>query len=182
MEYTFNVENIEDISDGSHTFKELYHHRMVLFSVICNMHKEKAWKSKLHADGTMYENYFIVGVDTRYGQYTYHYHLDNWGAFEVKELEKAPEYDGHKPEDLHRVLSLVQENSTFGFGEAIKHLKAGSKVRRAVWSDDVYINAQFPDENSKMTAPYLYVHSRYGNVPWKETMIEMFAEDWEILK
>lgn len=32
-----------------------------------------------------------------------------------------------------------------------------------------------------MTAPYLYVESRYGKVPWKETMIELFSEDWEVV-
>ena len=37
---------IGDVSDGYHTFNELYHHRAVLFSVICNLMPEKAWKSK----------------------------------------------------------------------------------------------------------------------------------------
>ncbi|MNE68419.1 hypothetical protein D3C80_1640800 [compost metagenome] len=95
------------ISDGYHTFNELYHHRMILFSVICNQNKELSWKSKLHADGTMYDNYFIVGVRTKEGDYTYHYHLDNWDYFDVEELEFAPEWDGHKPEDIMRLLSLI---------------------------------------------------------------------------
>ena len=33
-----------------------------------------------------------------------------------------------------------------------------------------------------MTAPYLYVESRFGRVPWKETMIELFAENWEVVE
>lgn len=33
-----------------------------------------------------------------------------------------------------------------------------------------------------MTAPYLYVESRFGRVPWKETMIELFAESWEVVE
>lgn len=32
-----------------------------------------------------------------------------------------------------------------------------------------------------MTAPYLYVESRFGRVPWKETMIELFSEEWEVV-
>jgi hypothetical protein len=32
-----------------------------------------------------------------------------------------------------------------------------------------------------MTAPYLYVESRFGRVPWKETFIELFSEEWEIV-
>ena len=38
----------KDISDGYHTFDELYYHRMILFSIICNQNKDRAWKSKLH--------------------------------------------------------------------------------------------------------------------------------------
>jgi len=105
--FEFEVETKGEISDGYHTFDELYFHRMMLFAVICNQNKEKAWKSKLHHDGTMYENYFIVGVTTKKGDYTYHYHLDSWSLFNVKELDKAPEWDGHGPEDITRLLTLV---------------------------------------------------------------------------
>lgn len=51
-------------SDGYHTFDELYHHRAVLFSVIVENFATRAWKSKLHADGTMYEGMFNVGIET----------------------------------------------------------------------------------------------------------------------
>ena len=95
------------ISDGYHTFGELYFHRMMLFAVICNTYNDKAWKSKLHDDDTMYDNYFIVGITTPEGDYTYHYHLDYWDTFNVKELEKAPKWDGHKPSDITRLLSLI---------------------------------------------------------------------------
>lgn len=108
----FNFDEVElsvsgDTSDGYHTFNELYYHRMMLFAVICNTYKEKAWKSKLHADGTMYDNYFIVGITTDEGDYTYHYHLDNWDYFNVSEIPNSPEWDGHKPEDVTRLLTLI---------------------------------------------------------------------------
>jgi hypothetical protein len=95
------------VSDGSHTFDELYFHRMVLFSIICNTYRNKAWKSWLHSDGTMFKDYFIVGITTESGDYSYHYHKDHWDRFDVKELEKAPEYDGHKPEDIERLYDLL---------------------------------------------------------------------------
>ena len=102
----------KDISDGYHTFGELYHHRAVLFSVICNTYKEKAWKSKLHDDGTMFsedDEMFIVGVETPEGQYTYHYHIEPyWDMFNVKELDYAPKYDGHKPSDIIRLFELLR--------------------------------------------------------------------------
>lgn len=94
------------INDGSHSFNELYYHRMILFAVVCNKNKANAWKSKKHADGSMYDNYFIVGIETPEGQYSYHYHIDNWNFFDVKELERAPEWDGHQPKDVTRLLSL----------------------------------------------------------------------------
>lgn len=68
------------------------------------------------------------------------------------------------------------------FGEAFEAVKNGHGMRLPQWSEDVVVRAQFPDEHSKMTAPYLYVESRFGRVPWKETMIELFSDKWEIVK
>lgn len=96
-----------DLSDGYHSFNELYHHRAVLFSVICNMNPSKAWKSKQHNDGTMYDGMFIVGINTPHGQATYHYDIEPyWNYFIVQEIETAPIWDGHTPEEaLSRLLS-----------------------------------------------------------------------------
>ena len=101
------MDDMSKVSDGYHTFEELYYHRMILFSVICSMFPEFAWKSKLHHDGTMYENYFIVGIFTPEGDYTYHYHMENWDYFTCKELGAAPNWDGHEPKDVVRLLTLV---------------------------------------------------------------------------
>jgi len=66
------------------------------------------------------------------------------------------------------------------FGKALDTLTGGlcKGIRLPQWSDDVVIRMQTPDKNSKMTHPYLYVESRFGNVPWKETMVELFSEQW----
>ena len=98
--------NAGKLSDGYHTFNELYYHRMVLFSVICNQNKHCSWKSWLHHDGTMFEDYFIVGITTPEGDYTYHYHKDYWDMFDVAEYDKANAWDGHKSDDIVRLLSL----------------------------------------------------------------------------
>lgn len=68
------------------------------------------------------------------------------------------------------------------FGEALEEVKKGAGMRLPQWAKDVVVRAQFPDEHSKMTAPYLYVESRFGRVPWKETMIELFSDKWEVIK
>lgn len=97
-----------ETSDGYHTFNELYHHRAVLFSVICNSHPSLAWKSKHHSDGTMFDGMFIVGIQTPEGQATYHYNIiPYWEMFNVKELEFSPEWDGHTPDEaISRISSL----------------------------------------------------------------------------
>lgn len=96
------------ISDGYHTFDNLYFQRCILFAFICIQNKEISWKSKKHSDGSMYDNYFIVGIDTPKGSYTYHYHMQYWDYFEIKEIENAPEWDGHTEKDIvDRLFSLV---------------------------------------------------------------------------
>ena len=107
-------ENDEDfsakyISDGHHTFQELYDGRMIMSVVICNTYSELSWKSKLHDDGTMFDDMFIVGCETPEGSYTNHYPLRDWDLFEVIELEKARPFDGHTAADIGRLLSLLGE-------------------------------------------------------------------------
>jgi len=68
------------------------------------------------------------------------------------------------------------------FEDALKAMRAGKSVRLTKWQDDVFISIQHPDANSKMTAPYFYVTSRFGMVPWIPTMIEMLSEEWIIIE
>ena len=100
--------NTDLISDGYHTFGQLYYQRCVLFATICNQNKDISWKSKKHADDSMYENYFIVGIETPKGNYTYHYEMKYWNLFKVNELENAPEWDGHTEEDVLERLSSIE--------------------------------------------------------------------------
>lgn len=102
------VNNMGDISDGYHTFNELYYHRMILFSVIVSQNRAISWKSKKHSDNTMYDDMFIVGINTPMGQVTYHYNLKYWNYFDCCELKKAPEYDGHTSDDVcNRLLNMI---------------------------------------------------------------------------
>lgn len=105
-----DLETAGGISDGYHTFKELYHHRAILFATILNnpAFKPIAWKARQHEDGTMYDGMFIVGINTPAGQASYHYDLDPyWDMFQVQELEHAPHFDGYTPaESIERIKSL----------------------------------------------------------------------------
>ena len=75
----------------------------------------------------------------------------------------------------------MSKNSSYNFSDALIAVKKGKGIRLSSWNPDVIIYVQYPDEHSKMTAPYLYVESRFGRVPWKETMIELFSDSWEIV-
>ena len=102
------VDDIGEISDGYHTFNSLYNQRLCLFAALVNAYKNKAWKSRLHHDGEpcFGGGWFIVGITTPAGDYTYHYELKDWDLFDCKVLDKAPEWDGHTDKDVTRVLTL----------------------------------------------------------------------------
>lgn len=99
---------IDEMSDGYHTFNSLYNQRLHLFAALCNAYPDRAWKSKLHEDGTkpFGGGWFIVGIDTPEGSYTYHYELKDWDLFKCTEIERGKPWDGHTDKDVARVLSL----------------------------------------------------------------------------
>lgn len=99
---------IGEMSDGYHTFNGLYYQRMVLFAALVNAYKDKAWKSWKHEDGELCfgGGWFIVGIDTPQGSYTYHYEDKYWNWFMCEELPVAKHWDGHTEEDVTRLLSL----------------------------------------------------------------------------
>ena len=100
------------LKDDFHTMSELYFHRMVLFATICGLAAKQGhpvWRSKLHADGTMFPDFFIVGVTTPLGDYSYHYQLKYWDYFSMAtEIDRAPEWNGQVASDLHMLVSLFQ--------------------------------------------------------------------------
>lgn len=119
-----------ETSDGYHTFNELYHHRALLFSVIVRNYPELCWKSKRHHTGDMYEGMFIVGINTPDGQASYHYDIDPyWDMFDCEELEFAPEWDGHTPDQaIERIGKLTRHvpertcKNLYWYGDATRFL------------------------------------------------------------
>ena len=96
------------ISDGYHTFKELYDQRAHLWATILNANPDISWKSHKHEDGSMFDDMFIAGIDTPDGQYTFHIDDEWWDLFDIKEMPNAPHWDGHLPSDITRLLSLKE--------------------------------------------------------------------------
>ena len=109
---TAHIDDISDLSDGYHTFKQLYYQRMMLFAALVKQNRDKAWKSLRHSDGELCfgGGWFIVGIDTPKGSYTYHYEDNYFSLFDCVELERGKTWDGHTEKDITRLLSLEQEN------------------------------------------------------------------------
>jgi len=108
------ISEIDDLSDGFHTFRQLYYQRMILFATIVKQNKDKAWKSLRHEDGELCfgGGWFIVGIDTPEGSYTYHYEDNYYSLFDCEELERGKHWDGHTEKDVTRLLSLPKAQLT----------------------------------------------------------------------
>lgn len=109
--HLLRIADIGDFSDGYHTFNQLYHQRAILFATIVNQNPEISWKSLRHSDRHFCFDkegeWFVVGIDTPEGSYTYHYEtVKYWDIFHCRELIYAPVWDGHTEKDVTRLLSL----------------------------------------------------------------------------
>lgn len=104
----FGIKDIGEFSDGYHTFNSLYDQKLILFAALVKCYKDKAWKSRRHEDlkKCFGGGWFIVGIETPEGQYTYHFEDKYWYLFNCKELECSPKFDGHTDKDVRRLLSL----------------------------------------------------------------------------
>lgn len=103
-------QDIGEFSDGYHTFNSLYHQRLILFAALVNTFPTLAWKSHKHFDGEVPfgGGWFIVGIETPKGQYTYHCEEKDWDLFRCKEVPTAPQWDGHTDADVERLLAMTE--------------------------------------------------------------------------
>lgn len=105
---------IGEMSDGYHTFNELYEHRHALFMVVQMLLKLEdgtvpAWKSRTHADGTSLPGWFIAGIKLPTGDITYHLPDCHWNICPGVEVDAAPAWDGHTPNDvIERLHGLLR--------------------------------------------------------------------------
>lgn len=106
------------VSDGYHTFDELYWHRNALFLVLMKANPKHSWFSRSHSDDTFIAGWFIAGMvlpsRTTVGgkaTVTYHMPLALWALARetgAKMIDRAPAWDGHTPSDvLERLLDVV---------------------------------------------------------------------------
>ena len=131
------VSEIDELSDGFHTFRQLYYQRMMLFATIVKQNKDRAWKSLRHEDGELCfgGGWFIVGIDTPEGSYTYHYEDNYYSLFDCKELERSKHWDGHTEKDVTRLLSLPSAQPERKKGQWIERNPQNSDKCRLIECD-----------------------------------------------
>lgn len=114
------MSEISSVSDGYHTFDELYDHRCHLFVALMRSNPDLSWRSKLHADGTSYPSWFIAGMKLESGDITYHLPLWMWSMLEgISTHDRAPEWDGHTAADVVKRLREWNEQPTVRRGTAL---------------------------------------------------------------
>lgn len=103
------------ISDGHHTFNELYEHRHMLFMALIAEHPTQAWRSRLHQDGSMFDGWFIAGLNLLDMEITYHLPMRLWSLLDgiLGEAKRAPYFDGHTSSDVvDRLQRFIELNKT----------------------------------------------------------------------
>jgi hypothetical protein len=96
------------VSDGYHTFAELYEHRCLLFAALCKWLAE-AFKTHKNDKGEEWAGWFIAGFNSPVGQVTYH--LPEWlyDWVDAQPIERNDGYDGHTSQDVAKRLRLLIE-------------------------------------------------------------------------
>lgn len=101
-----------EVSDGYHTFNELYEYRMLynaaLFNEFAKQGLYDVHKSRKHSDGEYPfgdSNWFIVMAELPTGQISNHYEMTDWDKFQIPEKPLANKWDEHSPKDVAERLT-----------------------------------------------------------------------------
>lgn len=114
MDKIFEKLDMGNVSDGYHTFNEIYRYRMLYNAAFFNELAKgdvKVCKSHKHYDGEecFGGGWFIVMAELPTGQISNHYENRYWGLFNIPELETAWKWDGHTPnEAADRIESYLK--------------------------------------------------------------------------
>lgn len=102
-------------------------------------------------------------------------------------------YESFSPEEPFELGNLPLNNeASYNFGEALLMLQGGYKVMRKGWNGSgIFIELQSPDENSKMTSPYIFIDTTglesdnksapRSRVPWLASQTDMLSYDWMLV-
>lgn len=109
--------NEGQVSDGYHTFDELYDFRREYNAALVNTHVYPCHKSLRHSDGELCfgGGWFIVIINLPTGQISNHYENKYWCEFDCEARECAEPWDGHTDKDVLKRLNELNLYRPNGF-------------------------------------------------------------------
>jgi hypothetical protein len=87
------------VRDRHYAFWQFYELRTIMLIMIANSLPDLCFKSRSHSDGIMFNNDFILGINTKTGLSTYHIKSIYFDSFQVKEID-CSSVGMVKPEDI----------------------------------------------------------------------------------
>jgi len=158
--------DIAQVTDGYHSFDELYRHRHALFIALCcelRISGNNVWYSHTHHDGSGYPGWVLVGAELPNGldvndyvvPISYHLpesYIPHLEAAGVVFVPHAPKWDGHTSHDvIDRLLAAygdsatrithVDEDAQYNAAEVIRKEKG---ISSNIFGDTIY-NKETPD-------------------------------------
>ena len=105
-----DMRDMGNVSDGHHTFNELYEHRYWLFEALAYCYREMTWISRKHSDGTpSYDGWFVAGINFPTKQISYHLPNRMWGIMcSYAAVCTESLWDGHTSD---QVIERLQERA-----------------------------------------------------------------------
>ena len=176
-----------EVSDGYHTFNELYYYRLLYNAAFFNLlPKEWVHKSKRHHNGEecFGGGWFIVMANLPTGQISNHYELKDWDLFQIPEKIIADEWDGHTPQEaadrLHKyLLEKPKEQKDYN--------KLYEDIAKSEWFKKSYVGKSLGGEDMQKPADRPEdIHNRgyvkgvedaYNNVGEAKVILKKLAKD-----
>lgn len=96
MKQLQETRDVKYVSDGYHTFDELYGHRCLLYIALCLANKDKCgWKPH-------YEGWPVLYFNSSAGQITYHIDEKKFGGLFKDKIRRDDSFvwDGHTSDDV----------------------------------------------------------------------------------
>lgn len=176
-----------EVSDGYHTFNELYRYRMLynaaFFNLLARGGQVEVCKSRRHSDGEKCfgsDDWFIVMAILPTGRVSNHYESKYWDLFDVPERETAFEYDGHTPNEAADRIEKYLKLPCYGmtFEKALESLKLGHKIKRTDWGGK-YIQMFISYSNIILL---MVDTDQKSTTEWIPSYNDIVSNDWIVLQ
>lgn len=96
------------VTDGYHSFDELYEHRCLLFIALMKQMPDKAFWAHKNNKGEEWNGWIICAIETDHGQISYHVperHIVLLSG--IREKDRNNTYDGHTSDNVLERLKML---------------------------------------------------------------------------